>query len=425
MERIGVDLLENPVRDYAWGSRTHLPRLLGAEPDGRPWAELWMGSHPTAPSRLSDGRSLREVIAADPEGWLGTRLSAVYDGRLPFLMKLLAAAEPLSLQVHPTTDRARIRWAEQNAAGLAVDAPERTYPDPTHKPEMILALTRFEGMAGFRDPVRTAAILRGLRLPWLDRVAATLESSTTPFQTLRAVVTELLSRSGPSLEADLAELRDAALAAESASHTQHVRPRTGASDDPSLVERESVRVYAAVARLVDRYPADPGVLVTLLLNHVVLAAGEAMFIDAGVIHAYTSGFGVEIMAESDNVLRAGLTVKHVDVPELLQVTNFNPMPPPLWEASEISLGRATGRLYAPPVDEFELVVADVTGPVDLPAGPQVLLCLHGELTIEGDQGQVTAREGQAVVAGDRDGRLSVRGSGRLVVGRGAGTLAED
>ena len=423
----GVELLENPVRDYAWGSRTHLPRLLGLEPDGRPWAELWMGSHPTAPSRVPDGRSLRDVIAEDPDSWLGARLRSTYGDRLPFLMKLLAAAQPLSLQVHPTADRARVRWTEQNAAGLPLDAPERTYPDPTHKPEMVLALTRFEGMAGFRDPVKTAAILRGLRLPWLDDVARTMEASREPELTLREVTTDLLGRSGDALAADLDDLRRASAIAAVDSHRRQAGRRKGVADDPTLVERESVRVYAATGALAERYPTDPGVLVTLLLNHVVLAAGEAMFVDAGVIHAYSSGFGVEIMAESDNVLRAGLTVKHVDVPELLEVTDFRPMPPPLWQPREVRLGAITGRLFAPPVAEFELVVTDVADrSAEFTAGAQVLLCLTGEVTVRTAGGQETVvPAGRAIVAGDRDGAIVVEGRGRVVVGRSAGEASAE
>jgi mannose-6-phosphate isomerase len=410
-------LLENRVRDYAWGSRTHLPRFLGREPDGRPWAELWMGAHPSAPSRLPDGTTLDVAITRDAEALLGHDTRATFGDRLPFLMKLLAAAEPLSLQVHPTTDRARIRCAEQDAAGIPRDAAERTYPDASHKPEMIYALTRFEGMAGFRDPAKTAPILRGLELPWLDQVADRIEGSPTPFQTLRDVVTGLLAMAGPELAGRLEELRLAAEKAELRAHSTHAGRRVGALPDPTAVERESVRVYAAVARLVEQYPADPGVLVTLLLNHVVLAPGEAMFIDAGVIHAYASGFGVEIMAASDNVLRAGLTVKHVDVPELIEVANFTPMPPPLW-AGAATADPAGGTVFTPPVDEFELAVLPVQGgEVALRDGPQLLLCLDGTLQACTTAGRLDLPAGSVAYVGGAEERVTVSGQGRLVVGR--------
>ena len=410
-------LLENPVRDYAWGSRTHLPRFLGREPDGRPWAELWMGAHPSAPSRLPDGTTLDVAITRDAETLLGADIRATFGDRLPFLMKLLSAAEPLSLQVHPTTDRARIRCAEQDAAGIARTAPERTYPDASHKPELIYALTRFEGMAGFRDPAKTAPILRGLDLSWLDEMADRIEAGVTPFQTLRAVVTELLAMTGPELTGRLEELRLAAEKAELRAHSTHAGRRVGTLPDPTAVERESVRVYAAVARLVEQYSSDPGVLVTLLLNHVVLAPGEAMFIDAGVIHAYSSGFGVEIMAASDNVLRAGLTVKHVDVPELIEVANFTPMPPPLWSGtSAADLGDST--VFTPPVDEFELAVLRVHGhDVPLREGPQLLLCLEGQLSASTNAGRLDLPAGSVVFVAGSEECVTVTGQGRLVVGR--------
>ncbi len=398
--------LENPVRDYAWGSRTHIPRLLGVPPDGRPWAELWMGAHPSAPSRLPDGTSLEDAIAADPERMLGARVHASFGDRLPFLMKLLAAAEPLSLQVHPTSERARIRCAEQDAAGIPLDAPERSYPDASHKPELIYALTRFEGMAGFRDPERTAVILRGLGLRWLDAVADQIETTQTPFQTLRAVVTEMLGTKGELLRHRLRELRAAASTAELRSHSSYAGRRAGTADDPTLVERESVRVYAATAQLVDRYPDDAGVLVTLLLNHVVLAAGEAMFIDAGVIHAYTSGFGVEIMAASDNVLRAGLTPKHVDIPELLEVTNFTPMPPPQWAARESTHG---GLSLDPRSTSSELVVRSRSSvEVTMTAAPDGAV-RGGSLKVSAGDGFETAfRRAGGVRRGERGG---LRGAG--------------
>src|SRR3954447_25009392 len=350
--------LTNPVRHYAWGSRTHIPKMCGLPISDEPVAEMWFGAHPADPSCIEDGRRLDDLISAAPQDILGDRVARSFGGRLPFLMKLLAAAEPLSLQVHPTSEQARIRFAEQNAAGIPLDAPERSYRDASHKPELIYALTRFEGMAGFRDTTRTAAILRMFELPCLDAVAAELAVTPTPFKSLRRVVSEMLATSGEELRERLQQLRIAAEDAEARAHRPESRMRPP-DVEQSSTERESLRVIAQTKALVDRYPDDAGVLVTLLLNHVVLAAGEAMFIAAGVIHAYTSGFGVEIMAASDNVLRAGLTPKHVDIPELLEVTNFTPIPPPLWAGTPVE--DADGIKLAPPVEEFELVVASIAG----------------------------------------------------------------
>jgi mannose-6-phosphate isomerase len=354
----------------------HIPRILGEEPDGRPWAELWLGAHPADPSLTEDGRRLDEAIATDTSGMLGEPVSSAF-GRLPFLMKLLAAGEPLSLQVHPTSERARLRFAAEEAAGIPRDAAERSYRDTSHKPELIYALTRFEGMAGFRDHDRTAAILRELALPWLDEVAVQLERTETPFQTLREVVTDLLAWEGPKLEQRLADLATATTEAKRRLHQPPVRRRPPHQSAES-VQREVVRVCEQTPALVKRYPDDPGVLVTLLLNHVVLAAGEAMFLPAGIIHAYTSGFGVEIMASSDNVLRAGLTPKHVDIPELLQVTDFRPTPPPRWSATSSPPDGV--EVFAPPVDEFELTMIDRRPEVDC-GGPAIVLCLEGKAEV--------------------------------------------
>src|SRR4051794_33616207 len=377
---------------------------------------MWFGAHPADPSRVEDGRGLDEVIERSPEASLGAHVAGSFGPRLPFLMKLLAAAEPLSLQVHPTSERARIRFAEQNAAGIPLTAAERSYQDASHKPELIYALTRFEGMAGFRDTTRTAAILRMFELPWLDAVAAELAVTPTPFQSLRRVVSEMLATSGEELHERLQQLRIAAEGAEARAHRPRSRMRPPDVEQSSL-ERESLRVIAQTKALVDRYPDDAGVLGTLLLNPVVLAAGEAMFTAAGVIHAYTSGCGVEIMAASDNVLRAGLTSKHVDIPELLEITNFTPTPPPLWAGTR--LRDADGTVLAPPVEEFELVVASIDGedPVTDDVRPMIVLCLDGEIGVSGATASDTLRPGQSVFVTDGDGRVRLTGRGRFALAR--------
>ena len=408
--------LDNPVRHYAWGSRSHIPKLTRLPLADGPVAEMWFGAHPAAPSRVDGRRGLDELIEDDPAASLGQPVADSFGSRLPFLMKLLAAAEPLSLQVHPTSERARIRYAEQNAAGIPLDAAERSYRDASHKPELVHALTRFEGMAGFRDVEKTAEILRRLGLPWRTAVADRLARSTTPFQTLRDVVTGMLAERGPELQRRLQELKEAARTAESRSHRpgSRMRPPEVAQDS---VDRESVRVFGQTSALVDRYPDDPGVLVTLLLNHVVLAAGESMFIDAGVIHAYTSGFGLEIMAASDNVLRAGLTPKHVDIAELLDITNFTPIPPPRWAG--VPLADVEGMLLAPPVEEFELVVARLEPgrPLQDAARPMIVLCLDGEVRVSAGTGSEMLSRGEAVFVAAGDGSSRTSGTGRVAVAR--------
>ena len=403
--------LSNPIRPYAWGSRTHIPRLLGSEPGDQPAAEMWFGAHPADPSRLPDGTTLAEAIDFEPDELLGPRVEQLFGPRLPYLLKLLAATEPLSLQVHPTSERARIGFAAEQAARVPLTSPTRRYQDSSHKPELLFALTRFEGMAGFRDCRKTAAILRRLELPWYDEIAERLESSTAPFQTLRTLVTEMLALAGPALAARLEELGDAAIRAEAESHRVELRQRPPVTD-PASVDREATRVFAQTVELTKLYPDDPGVLVTLLLNHVVLAAGEAMFLDAGVLHAYTSGFGVEVMAASDNVLRAGLTPKHVDVAELLEITNFTPSPPPMWAATSVAGSQV--QQFTPPVTEFSLTVGPAAEATVADSGPRIVLALEGTVTVStGDQVEILAG-GDAVFVAHVDGPVTLSGDGRVV-----------
>lgn len=403
-------LLTCAIRDYAWGSINHIPRFVGTDPTGTPQAELWIGAHDGDPSLLPDGRRLNDVIREDPVGTLGEHVHTVFGPRLPFLVKALAAAEPLSLQVHPATERARIGYAEEEAAGIPLGSPTRNYQDTFHKPEMILALTRFEGMAGFREIDASAHILRQLDLPWADDIAWRLESGPA-FQALRSVVTEMLHTGGDDLRDLLKQLGEAATRAEARAHREELR-QGRRERDRTNVAREGTRVFAQTAKLVERYPEDAGVLVTLLLNHVVLAPGEAMFLDAGIIHAYTSGFGVEVMASSDNVVRAGLTPKHVDVDELLQISNFTPIPPPLWDPTQ----RGSVLHFDPPVTEFVLCVGQAPLPGMRTDGPRVVLALDGSVEVQSASGQTEQlQQGQAVFVEDRDGELTITGPGRVAV----------
>lgn len=407
---MAVQRLDGAVRRYAWGSRTLLPRFLGQEPDGEPYAELWLGAHPGDPARTADGRSLADLVTADPAAVLGADVAEQFGGRLPYLMKALAAAEPLSLQVHPTAQRARSGFAREEDAGVPVGAAERSYQDTSHKPELIVALTRFEGMAGFRDVDRSAAILRLLELPWAEAVADRLVDGP-PDVALHAVVGDMLGTSGPGLAALLVDLGKAARDAEARRH----RPRpatTRRHPERTSVEREALRVFAQTADLAERYPHDPGVLVTLLLNHVVLSPGEAMFLDAGVVHAYTSGFGVEIMAASDNVVRAGLTPKHVDVPELLEIADFRPIPPPQWAPEPVG---TTARRYGPPVGEFELLLVDAPSDDLPPAGPRIVLALEGEPELVSSSDRHLLRRGESVFVPHSEGAVTLASSGQVAV----------
>lgn len=403
--------LTNVVRDYAWGSTTQMAEFLGREASGRPQAELWIGAHDGDPSLLPDGRRLNDAIQQEPMTILGDRVCDIFGERLPYLMKVLAVAEPLSLQVHPSSERARIGHALETRGGLPADSPRRNYKDPWHKPELIFALTRFEGLAGFRDVDKSVEILRLLNLRWADDVAFRLESGPA-FQALRGVVTDTLALSGRELARILRDIGIAARHAEARARREEIRYRS-TSGERAKVNREAIRVFAHLSILVERYPRDPGVLVTLLLNNVVLAPGEAMFVNAGVIHSYLSGFGVEVMASSDNVLRAGLTPKHMDVDELLLVTNFTPIPPPRWEPTERA---AEFVLLEPPVTEFSLTVG--RPPVRrLPRwGPRLVLVLDGAVEISARGQTLRLTRGESALVRHDDGEFTLAGDGRVAVG---------
>ncbi|WP_329547270.1 mannose-6-phosphate isomerase, class I [Streptomyces sp. NBC_01356] len=351
-----MDRLENTIRPYAWGSTTAIPRLLGVEPTGEPQAEMWMGAHPGAPSRTERG-PLTEVIDEDPEKELGRAAVAKFGPRLPFLLKILAAGAPLSLQVHPNLEQAREGYEDEESRGIPVDAPHRNYKDANHKPELICALTEFDGLCGFRAPDEAAELLAGLDVdslkPYADLLHAHPEEAA-----LREVLTALLT-ADPD---DMAHtVREAAAACA----------RLGGS-------------YAPYADLAHHYPGDPGVIAAMLLNYVQLQPGEALFLGAGIPHAYLNGLGVEIMANSDNVLRCGLTPKHVDVPELLRVVRFEASDPGVLRPEASPDGE---EVYATPIDEFRLsrfVLPQDTAPHDLTAAtPQILLCTAGSVRADG------------------------------------------
>ncbi|MFJ5722057.1 mannose-6-phosphate isomerase, class I [Streptomyces sp. NPDC093149] len=355
-----MDRLSNTVRPYAWGSTTAIPELLGIAPTGEPQAEMWMGAHPGAPSRLTrmtgtgeagHEQALTEVIAADPERELGRATVEKFGPRLPFLLKLLAAGAPLSLQVHPDLAQAGRGYEDEERRSVPIDAPHRTYKDANHKPELICALTPFTGLCGFRRPTEAAEAMAALGIdslkPYVDLLGAHPEEAA-----LREVLTAILS-ADPTEMAETVNL--AAAAAE----------RLGGA-------------HAPYARIAHHFPGDPGVLAAMLLNHVELQPGEALFLGAGVPHAYLDGLGVEIMANSDNVLRCGLTPKHIDVPELLRIVRFEATDPGVLRPEASPSGE---ELYETPVDEFRLSRFDLSpgaDPVELTRGaPQILLCTAG------------------------------------------------
>lgn len=388
--------LINPTQDYAWGSTTAIPEVLGAGVAG-PVAELWLGAHPASPSRavLPTGEApLDQLIAADADAMLGPDVVARFGRSLPYLLKLIAVAKPLSLQVHPDVERAREGYAAENAAGIPLHDPRRSYKDTNHKPELLYALTRFEALSGFRAPRRAAELFSGLDAP----LAVTLHQVLIAEPTYRGIRTAFRRLLEPELRPTAAEVEAVADACR----------RRLADGSPSP------RADRTVVMLAEAYPGDPGAVTSLLLNPVTLEPGEAMFVPAGGVHAYLQGLAVEVMANSDNVLRAGLTTKHVDVPELLVNVDYIAAPP-IRVAPEVFHGSA--KVFYAPVDDFELSVAPVDngGEHPLPGrGPRIVLCVDGEVTVHSEDSAETLRRGQSVFVPAREGHLTITGHGTVV-----------
>ncbi|MFJ6622695.1 mannose-6-phosphate isomerase, class I [Kitasatospora sp. NPDC091335] len=378
-------LLLNPVRRYAWGSPTAIPALTGTAPDGTPQAELWLGAHPSAPSLLTCGddgddgpRQLDRLIAADPDGMLGADTVRRFGPALPFLFKVLAADRALSLQVHPTRAQAEAGYAAEQALGIPLDAPERVFKDRGHKPELICALGDFEALCGFRPAAGTARLLDALGV--LPHWAAALRSRPA-----EAVLPGLLRAGLDATDGELAAVTEALRRAAALGDT-------AASDGPYAVEGPDAASCAAYARLADEYPGDRGLLAALLLNHVRLTAGQALHLDAGVPHAYLRGVGVELMANSDNVLRCGLTPKHVDTDGLTAVTSFRAGVPEVLAPIPAEHGfegfEGFEEEYPTPAAEFRLSrlrPGSAAARVDL-ATPQILLCVSGQALLRSPGG---------------------------------------
>ncbi|WOC13418.1 mannose-6-phosphate isomerase, class I [Gordonia sp. MP11Mi] len=386
-----MKLLAGVIRPYAWGSRKALAQMRGApSPSPHPEAELWFGAHPASPATLESGGDLLSLIEADPARELGSTVLDQFGPRLPYLLKILAAQEPLSLQAHPSAEQAAEGFARENASGLRFDAPERNYRDGWHKPELVVALTDFDVLAGFRDPNRTVELLRSLQVPALDPYLGLLVGR--PDDTgLRAVFTTWLT------------LPDSVIGT--------LVPDTLAGAVRAL-ERGEDRFRLELRSLLElgeAYPGDPGVLASLLLNRIHLRPGEALYLAAGNLHAYLHGTAVELMANSDNVLRGGLTPKHIDVPELLRVLDFTPVS--LAELTPESTTVGSELVYLTPAPEFRLsrVRLDGTGlhqPSSISfgvSGPQIIAVLSGRITVTaGDGHDVTASACDAVWIADSD-----------------------
>lgn len=360
--------IDGVPRYYAWGSPTAIPELLGRPADGRPVAELWFGAHPDDPSP-AHGSTLDELIAADPAGLLGAETAERFGPHLPFLVKLLAADKALSIQVHPDLEQARAGFAREDAAGIPRDAPHRTYRDANHKPELMCAISEFEALCGFRPVADTLRLLDAFALAELAELRALL----TGADGLRAAFTYLLRLADPAPVVDAV-----------------VRRAGDVADDPDWSGPARAVLLAA-----GDFPGDVGVVLSLLLNYVRLQPGEAIFLAAGNVHAYLRGLGVEVMANSDNVLRCGLTPKHVDVEELLRITDFSPLAEPRFPAGTAATSVAA---LSPPVDDFAVRRVHLGRHEEYgwqADGPTVVLNTGPEVVVRAEPAELALGPGQA------------------------------
>ena len=414
-----MHVVTGQVQHYDWGTIAEIPRLLGVESDGCPWAEYWLGAHPKAPSLLADdcdingadradgGQPLDRWLAEHPDQ-LGQASREVFGDRLSFLLKILSAEQPLSIQAHPSRTQAQLGFAQENAAGVPIDDPRRLYRDDWPKPEMIVALTEFHALYGFRDPHESRRMLTvfdavdgfpGLVAPLEDPgsegIAAVLTSCLQPDEQNRRVIAGMIAAAH-----DLVQDND---------------PPSGQGKVPQLA-RTAVELDRA-------YPGDPSILAALLMNRVHLRPGESLFLGAGTMHAYLHGTGIEIMASSDNVLRGGLTSKHIDVPALLAhadltATCVQPECP----------RQLPGGLqhYRTPFPEFTLWRLGERVETDLPATGlgRILLVLDGRMSLITSAG-VTSTDTSAEVTQVRAGQAVWISAGQQVhvTGSAVGFLA--
>ena len=399
---IGIGVLKNTIQEYAWGSMTAIPELLGQKtPASKPQAELWMGAHPKAPSMVKlngEWRSLPALIEEDPEGVLGEATARRYQGRLPYLFKVLAAEKPLSIQAHPSLKQARAGFKRENELGIAIDATERNYRDDNHKPELICALTDFRAMCGFRKIHRIISLLeRACPLSLAEEIGALQRRPDSVG--LKQVYHSLLS---------LDQNRKREVVQEALQHAK------------TSVREDTASEW--LLNLAAGYPEDIGVLSPLFLNLVLLRPGQAVFLPSGVLHAYLHGVGIELMANSDNVLRGGLTAKHVDVPELLKVLRFE------GGAPEVLVGKEGGggeQSFTTPAQEFILSAISLKGnetyssPSD--RSIEIILCTEGEGTIRDTGGNdVTGlSKGTSVVIPASINGYQINGDLTLSQGRSA------
>ena len=376
-----MHLLRNGVKHYDWGSADAIPQFLGDRRDGKPVAEVWIGTHPLSPSVAVDGEGAEKPLAD-------------VAGDLPFMVKLLAAERPLSLQVHPSRAQAEIGFAREEEAGIPLDAPHRVYKDPNHKPEMVYALTTFDSLIGFRPSAEILRVLGPLNTPLSQRLADELRAAPGFATIVRLIESLLAERIDPA----------------------EVHQIVGACRTLGAMSMDIKRAYQTAVEIADHYPDDVGVVISLMLNRMTLQPGEAAYLETGVIHAHLKGLCLEVMASSDNVLRAGLTSKHIDTAGLVACL----------ESGMARVARVTPdfidydtEVFSPAGGSFALAVTQVSaGAPDavelVRSDGSVLICTGGEVTVVGAGGdKATLGRGESLFLPPEDLPAVVFGLGEI------------
>ena len=381
--------LINSVQNYAWGSKTALTDLYSiANPNNLPMAELWMGAHPKSSSKIEDAsgqaRSLRDVIDADKAVLLGDKVAQRF-GELPFLFKVLCADQPLSIQVHPNKQASEIGFAKENAAGIPLDAAERNYKDPNHKPELVFALTPFLAMNAFREFSEIISLLQPVAGA-SNAIAHFLENPNA--EALSQLFASLLNMQGEEKSHALAVLKAA-------------------------LESQQGEPWETIRLIAQFYPDDSGLFSPLLLNVVKLNPGEAMFLFAETPHAYLQGVALEVMANSDNVLRAGLTPKYIDIPELVANVKFVAKPAAELLTQPVKNGAELD--FPIPAEDFAFSLHDLsqTETTIAQESAAILFCVEGEATLHKGEQRLVLKPGESAFVAANESPVSVSGTGRL------------
>ncbi|WP_394127415.1 mannose-6-phosphate isomerase, class I [Vibrio hepatarius] len=371
--------LMNPIKNFPWGSRTAIRDYFVIDNSNfEHQAEIWMGAHPSASSSISQAGVdvfLCDAISNNPDYWLGKGTKENFSS-LPFLMKILAAEEPLSIQVHPSKAAAEIGFASENELGIPLDAPNRNYKDPNHKPELVYALTPYLAMNGFREFKQIVANFDAIDLPAIEAFFLPFKQDPTP--------------------SSLADFFAAILGLEGEFKVQAISQLLNSL---KTIDKDNFAYQASllISRLSHLYPEDVGLFAPLFLNVIELQPGEAMFLYAETPHAYIHGLGVEVMANSDNVLRAGLTPKYIDVKELVKNTRFHPIAFESLLMKPIN-SQSGHEVYPIPVEDFKFDVLNPRKTMTFTtSSPEILLCLSEQVTIISDTEKRDLCKGESVV----------------------------